>query len=307
MSTATCGSVIDLDELIAEAERLPPLPTTVVQLAALVADPEVDLRQVAEVMSLDQTLAAQVLRHANSAAAGGREPVVDGLTAVRRLGTSTVLAMAMSIGLSGRLGGPVPQYQIEAGDLWRHAVTASVAAEVVRGRTRVRVPVEASTAALLHDIGKLMIARYLSPNLVQLLALAARAERCPSWRAETIVLDTHHGEVGGLVLQSWDLPSTIVEAVIHHHDPEDHDIPAAHVVRLSDHIANELAEASPAPPGETDDASALGAEESEVHPRVWAERQASLAALGLTAEVYGEMVEAARVRYRLVASRYEAA
>jgi HD-like signal output (HDOD) protein len=299
--------VIDLDELIAEAERLPPLPTTVVQLAALVADPEVDLRRVAEVMSLDQALAAQVLRHANSAAAGGREPVGDGLTAVRRLGTSTVLAMAMSIGLSGRLGGPVPQYQIEAGDMWRHAVMCSVAAEVVRVRARVRVPVEASTAALLHDIGKLMMARYLSPNLVQLLALAARAERCPSWKAEAIVLDTHHGEVGGLVLQSWDLPSTIVEAVIHHHDPEDHDVPAAHVVRLSDHIANDLAEASTSSTGDPDGASDAEEDQAELHPRVRGERQASLATLGLTVDVYDEMVEAAGVRYRLVASRYEAA
>ena len=64
----TTAPLVDPADLLAAAESVEPLPDTVARLATLVADPDSDIREISETVSLDVSLAADVLRLANSAA-----------------------------------------------------------------------------------------------------------------------------------------------------------------------------------------------------------------------------------------------
>ena len=76
----------------------------------------------------------------------------------------------------------------------------------------------AFTAALLHDIGKIVISQFLNPEA--LLAIRQRLARGASAsEAERAVLGTDHAEVGGGLLHMWHLPAPITEAVALHHHP----------------------------------------------------------------------------------------
>ena len=76
--------------------------------------------------------------------------------------------------------------------------------------------------------------------------------------AEREVLTVHHGELGGLIAQHWNLPDIIVRGIMYHHDPEhctETDNRICHLLCAADWIAhasyhwgNQLAFDTPAPP-----------------------------------------------------------
>src|SRR5581483_2942391 len=230
--------------LIDAANRLEPLPTSVSKLAGLVASEDYDAKAVVEVVSYDVALTAQILRAANSAASGSSKTVSTVHDAVVRLGGGTVLALATS----GAVRGGLKQHRDptrDGFDMWRHAVAAALASELVRNATPLYVPASAMTAALLHDVGKLVLAKALSPHVLQLIAQVAEAEHLAPLDAEKAVLMTDHAALGAVAAEAWSLPEAIIEAVLLHHTPWEASSPLATVVCLADALAHASASEDP--------------------------------------------------------------
>jgi len=212
--------VIDLDRLIAEANELAPLPASTVRLAGLVANPDCHLDDVAELIAFDQALTVKLLRAANSAASASAAPVGTAKEAVFRLGAAQVLALTVACGARPFLQSRVAAYGLDEGALWRHSVAAAVAAETAPNFCEVEAPPETFTAALLHDVGKLVMGRFLSPEILGFIQRAQEVDHLGQLEAESLLLNVHHGELGGLVAQHWQLPPRIVKGIIYHHTPE---------------------------------------------------------------------------------------
>ncbi len=77
----------------------------------------------------------------------------------------------------------------------------------------------AFTAGLLHDIGKTVINRVLTPKTRADIRAKIAAESLSRVQAEKAVLGANHSEVGACLLRKWLLPEPIVEAVANHHTP----------------------------------------------------------------------------------------
>ncbi len=211
--------MIQLDALIRSAEELEPLPASVTRLARLVSREDSDLREVVRVIELDQALTARLLRSANSAMSAAVSPITTVRSAVLRVGTGAVLSLATGAAVQQRLGTRLPAYGLEEGALWKHSLVAALAAEIWTRHARVSPPAESFTAALLHDIGKLVLARFLEPEICQVLAEAIGDGHLNPLAAESEVLGVNHAELGGLIAQHWNLPDTIVAGITHHHEP----------------------------------------------------------------------------------------
>jgi HD-like signal output (HDOD) protein len=121
-----------------------------------------DLNDVAEVVAFDQALTLRLLRAANSAALGGTERLSRAIDAVFRLGVARVLSLAVAGGVRESLQRDVAAYGLAEGELWRHSVAAAAAAEMIVEACPLELPPETFTAALLHDVGKLVMGRHLS-------------------------------------------------------------------------------------------------------------------------------------------------
>jgi putative nucleotidyltransferase with HDIG domain len=93
---------------------------------------------------------------------------------------------------------------------------------------------EVFTAALLHDIGKLVLGDYVQEDLANIEVMVAKGISFEV--AEYIVLGTNHADIGARILKNWALPQELVNAVSWHHDPENCD----KYCLLSDvvHVAN---------------------------------------------------------------------
>lgn len=212
---------IDLDTLIESANTLEPLPSSATRLAEILSQSDWELADVVAVVALDQGLTGKLLGVANSAAhaAADRAATVD--QAVVRLGAGTVLAVAIGAGIRRVVDVAIPEYGLAEGELWEKSVAASTVADGIRLYTQRRIPIEAATAALLLDIGKLLLARYLDESLLQYLASAREQSGLSEERAEIEILGVNHAELGGLVAQHWNLPPIIVEGISYHHNPQD--------------------------------------------------------------------------------------
>ncbi len=280
--------MIDLDQLIQQANDLAPLPASTLRLVQMMNSPHCDLADVAELIAFDPALTGNVLRGANAATSGRVERVGTVQEAVGRLGTAQVLALAVAGGAKRYLTGAIPAYDLGEGALWRHAIVVASVAETLPSYCEVEVPPMVFTAAILHDIGKLVLGRFLSPDVVKYIKQAQELDHIERLAAETLLLSVHHGELGGLIAQHWQLPDRVVQAIIHHHDPETVEDVVCDVTYLSNLVGKQI------------EAMRDGHEfKFSVEPGV-------MARLGLTDVKLTDLSAEAAARYDIVSGRYNA-
>jgi len=227
---------MDLEALIAQAYNLDPLPVSAARLAGLVADPDSNLASITEVINLDPSLTGRVLRAANSARSAARSSITTVSDAVIRLGRGTILSIVVGSAARKHLQCSVPAYGLSENALWKHSVAAAITAEVMGPIGRVSVPPEAFTAALLHDLGKLVLGRFLDAHTLALLE-AAQSQGLNSLEAEREILQVNHAELGGLIAQKWGLPDSIVQGISYHHRPEESGLKICDIVCVANDIA----------------------------------------------------------------------
>jgi HD-like signal output (HDOD) protein len=275
----------DVNRLVHSVPELEPLPISVTRLACLVANEQTEMAEIAQVIAYDQILTSSLIRVANAAGNGGRSPVSTVRDAVVRVGTGTVLAVAMSASVGRRMSRPLPQYGLSEGDLWAHSVAAAVAAECMPRVAGVRIPPESITAALMHDLGKLVVSRIMTPESIALMA-KVHDQLTARLAAETRVLHTDHARLGGEVAATWGLPASIARGIGHHHDIPGtlNTIPCA--VHVADVVAKDIG---------------VGLEEDNRDPETL---RYALAQLSVSPAGYEQLCVATAQRFHEVRARY---
>jgi len=241
--------LIDQQSLVREANELEPLHPSASRLARLLAQESWSLDAIVRVIAYDQVLAARLLRLANSVLYAAREPITTLDAAVMRLGPSTVLTLVMGTCIRQQLARGFPAYGISEGELWRHSVASALAAERARTFCATALPLDGFAAALLHDMGRMVLARCMTTDVLGLLARNADNQWTPALDAERDLLGTDHARLGAAIAEGWGLPPVIGAAIAHHHEPER--VPVedgreaaliAHVVHLADAVAIRIGE-----------------------------------------------------------------
>lgn len=220
-----------------EIENLSPMPASVGRLAALVSDPNADVGEVGRVIELDQALTVKVLRLANSALSGSQIAIDTVQQAVVRIGSSRILQLVVGNRVAKVMQQPCDGYELAERELWRHGVAAALAAESVSKAASESVPGSAFTAALLHDIGKLLLTRHFGPQVIEAIQTVMVDDGMLFVDAERRLFKTDHAQVGGAVARHWGFPDDLVQAIELHHDPDAEPNPVLDTV----HVANLVA------------------------------------------------------------------
>ena len=218
----------------------PAMPGGVTAILAALADPDSEVEDLEVAIRYDPGLTANLLRLANSArfgCAGGIGSIRDAIVRLgrKRLGELTLAASASSV-----LDEPVPGYEIPAGELWRHSVAVACAAEELNRRVAGGGNTDVFTAALLHDVGKLVMGEFVGEELSPLERAVADGESFDL--AERGTLGVDHAEIGALILEHWAFPEHLVRPVRWHHRPDDCPEPerAVDIVHVADALAMTL-------------------------------------------------------------------
>lgn len=235
--------LIDLDALVASASHLEPPAPVALRLASLMRCDDWELDAVADIASHDAALAGRLLRVSNSAAMASVDPITTVSGAVLRLGGHHVASIAIAIGARRHLQQDLPRYAEAEGTLWRHSVAATIAVEEMPRALGLEPPPECHSAALLHDIGRVVLARHLDAAAHDFLERAHAEGGLASVRAEIELLGVDHAELGALIVQSWGLPQSLIEPIRLHHDPMQASEPyraACEAVAIADAVARRL-------------------------------------------------------------------
>jgi putative nucleotidyltransferase with HDIG domain len=281
-------TVLNLESLLKAAYELEPLSSTTSRLAQMVARPDAPIKDIITLINYDQALTVKVLRAANSVYSAPREPITSIQAAVVRIGTGQVLSLATAANLKGYASVAYPEYGLSEGEMWEHSVMSAVSAESLNAFCDAPFPPESFTAALLHDVGKLILARFLEDKLAHHLTEQGEIRGVLGMEAERRVLGVHHGDVGGLVARKWQLPDSIVNGIVHHHTPEDGKSLVCDVVHLAEIVADTVALGEDAP----------STPPKELNP-------GSVTRLGFRVEGFPRLCERVRMRFDEVMSVYE--
>jgi putative nucleotidyltransferase with HDIG domain len=223
--------------MVGGVKRLPRLPALYASLARTLADEQAGAGDVTRIIEEDVAVSAKVLQLANSAFFGIGRPISAVEQAVNYLGVRTIQQLVLAAELFDGTGLPRRSgTSIEA--LRDHALlTAGIARRIVAGYRREAD--DASTAGLLHDVGKLVMAAEL-PEQLAAASNAARESGRPLYQAERELNGITHAEVGAYLLGAWGLPYPIIEAVANHHAPGRVHQPGFDALTAV-HVANALA------------------------------------------------------------------
>lgn len=207
------------EAIIQAIAKAPSLPTQAVQVIRELQDPLCKLPELSRKIELDPGLTSMMLRLANSAYFGCQRSIVSVRDAVVRLGINNIFKLVISFAASGLTAKPIPGYELAANTLWEHSVAVAIGSERLAERLELPMPQHLFSAAMLHDIGKIVIGPFIAKDIDWILESVER-EHLSFEQAEQQVLGIDHAEVGALLLESWSLPPCICEAVRGHHNPQ---------------------------------------------------------------------------------------
>jgi len=200
-----------IDQVINQVEHLPTLPQVVTKLLAMTELPNVDAVKLSR--ALDQSLAAKVLKLANSAFYGSKKVstipqgiVIIGFDAVKEIILTTSFFHTFHDAQDVQALKP----------LWQHSLECATIAKRLAWIYRYEALDEAYFAGLIHDIGKLIIQQYFPDQHQQIENMTGGAEE--NLEAEKEVLGITHAEIGRKISEYWTFPETLVDAIAHHHD-----------------------------------------------------------------------------------------
>jgi HD-like signal output (HDOD) protein len=227
--------------------RLPNVPSTTRDYTEVVREfrqEQTSIERVAALIAQDPPMAAKVLQLANSAAYGPPLDEADVVTAVRDLGLTNVRGALLLAHTYSDLT-DLPALGLPIDELWGHARRVSrlarcVAEAELADRPRVQ---QATTAGLLHDLGKLALAVNLPDQFRQRQELM-RTRQLADYEAEQEIFGANHAEVAACLLATWSLPMPVIEAVAMHHHPAQFlsqafsPLTAVHVANAFDGAAN---------------------------------------------------------------------
>lgn len=204
--------------ILTKVKSFPSMPGAAEKLLKMLDNPDMTAAQIEQILRYDPGLTANLLKLTNSAYFGLPCKVGSVGQAVVLLGWKRLIQLVMASCVNAIMGKPVPGYDLPAGELWRHSIAVSVAAEDLAKELKISAPENIFTAALLHDVGKLVLGSFVKEDLEEIEIEASRGISFEL--AEHMVLGTNHAEIGAQILKSWSFPPALVNAVRWHHDPD---------------------------------------------------------------------------------------
>lgn len=196
---------------------MPPSFHLLPRLLLLLEDVESNADALADLIRVDPGLTANILRVCNSAAYASRFRAETIQQAVLQIGFIEVHRIVMSVIASPVLTDPVATYPGGEPDLWNHSLAAAVASKYLVRSAGIE-PDIAFTAALLHDVGKIVLSKAI-PGEFSAAVNFAMERRIPLYREERARYKTDHALVGSQLLQRWGFPKKLCAAIQFHHEP----------------------------------------------------------------------------------------
>lgn len=206
-----------------ETLELPTLPETAQRIINLRVDPNADISDLASIVELDPSLAAQVVSWASSpyySAPGKIKSIHDAI--VRVLGFDMVLNLALGLALGKTLNMPVESPQGST-SYWHQAVFTAAAVEALV----TKIPREerpafgmAYLSGLLSNFGNMVLAEVFPPHYGDICRLQDANPHLHYQYCDRHYLNISRDQLSSWLMELWNMPEEVLVALRHQGNPK---------------------------------------------------------------------------------------
>jgi HD-like signal output (HDOD) protein len=228
------------DDLLKGCIEVSSLPTIYCRINEAINNPGSSMADIGKIISDDPGLTLRLLRLVNSAFYGFPTKIETITQALVIIGTKQLRDLALATSIVSLFEG-IPKEFVSMESFWRHSIACGIAAKTLAAYRREPNTERFFIAGLLHDIGRLILYKKAGDQIREAL-LRSQTGEGPLFLAEREILGFDHAVVGHKLLQGWNLPASLEEAVTFHHTPgraRRYPIETA-VVHVADIVVNAL-------------------------------------------------------------------
>lgn len=204
-------------ERIRQCPNLPSLPAIAMQVLDLAQRPDVDIAEIARIISKDPALSGKILRTVNSSFYGRSQAVSTISHALVILGLQSVKTLVLGFSLVGNLTKNKAK-GFKHLTFWKRSIFGATAARTIAAKIGLVQQEEAFLTALLNDIGMLVLDLVLGEPYGEIFLNAATHEDLCA--AEQAAIGLNHADAAGVIAQLWKLPPLLAVPIAFHHNPE---------------------------------------------------------------------------------------
>lgn len=210
-----------IDRIKQKLRDIPSLPEVVSRVMELVQDPKSSAAQLSKVISHDPGLTSRVLRLVNSAYYGFPKQISSIQHAIMILGFTTMRGLVLSSSIF-KIFAPKTDGIIflDYKKFWKHSLMTAIASKEIAKFLYFQQDDDIFSAAILHDIGKIILDQYDHENYINVLKTPLKDRQMENVIPfEEEFCGVNHCDIGYMVAEAWNLPESIANVVKFHHDP----------------------------------------------------------------------------------------
>ena len=205
------------EAILAGIKNLPSIPKVVFEVTKLLNDSKTATNQLAGIVSKDQGLTSKILAVANSPLYGIKRKVTSIEFAILVLGFQDIRNIVTGLSLAESIK-TTPSKYFDQFEFWQHSMVVGTAAKGIAQNFGFEFGSEAFVAGILHDMGILVIYKFLNDDFNNIINLSNQ-EKISLLDAEKKVLGITHQEIGKFLAEKWELPYVLCDTLHYHHHP----------------------------------------------------------------------------------------
>lgn len=227
------------EEYVKDIDKFLPCPAIALKILKIAHEEGCNINELSRNIEKDPGLTANMLKMANSAYFGHMKQIQSITDIIIRLGMESVKLIAITSASAGLLNSGQKAYNLKNGTLWRHSYATAILASIICRYAEEDEAASIYTAALLHDIGKVVLDKHLAKGLYN---APEPNHGLTMVEYERSFLHTDHAQVGEALLRKWGLPEYICLLVGNHHrdDNNKEEAVASKIVRLANIVTAQI-------------------------------------------------------------------
>lgn len=195
---------------------LPTLPPVANLVLEKMSDPDITAKQLHDVISKDQSLAARILKIANSTFYGCSRNITRVSDAVVIIGFKTIRSLLLTSVLQDML----KSFGLIEKLLWDHSLGCAFGSRIIARSIKFTKVEEAFLSGLMHDIGKVVLNLKVPDKMGLIVKEVYNNPEQNFLEMEEEMMGFNHAQVGQLIAKKWNFAEEIDEAIGLHHQPE---------------------------------------------------------------------------------------
>ena len=211
----------NFEDIISAIETLTPIPPVAAQIMALAEDENSSMSDISDLVVHDPSITASLLKICNSAHFGLVRKVESIQDAITLLGLDQIVELVLLNTTAENFKDEPDGYGLGEGELWHHAVySAHIAKILAENYGLANKKHLIFTAALLKDIGKLLLGRYVAFSYEKINILV-ESKGYSFNEAEKEIIGMNHEALGALVGKKWRFGKKLIYIIGNHHMSEE--------------------------------------------------------------------------------------